>query len=84
MILNNTYSKEDLIPLKKKYNELLQRNKKAEEFFKTKNISECMKYLDLFNDITRQLSGIIFFIEFLTGEELDHEIKINGFKEVKA
>ncbi|AVK48947.1 hypothetical protein AXY43_13440 [Clostridium sp. MF28] len=77
------YSEKDLYSLKVKYNELLERNKKAEVFFKANSISECIKYLDLFNDVTRQLSGIIFFIEFLSGEELSYEQKINGFNEVK-
>lgn len=83
MALDIEYSEKDLYSLKVKYNELLERNKKAEAFFKTKSISECMKYLELFNDVTRQLSGIIFFLEFLTGEELSHEQKINGFNEVR-
>lgn len=77
------YNDKDLHQLKDQYNKLLIRNKKAEEFFRTRSVSECIKYLDLFNDVTRQLSGIIFFIEFLTGEELSQEQKINGFNEVR-
>lgn len=83
MIQDINCSEKDLDQLKRHYNKLLIRNKKAEEFFRTRSVSECMKYLDLFNDVTRQLSGTIFFIELLTGEELSHEQKINGFNEVR-
>lgn len=83
MIQDINYNEKDLDQLKRHYNKLLIRDKKAEEFFRARSVIECMKYLDLFNDVTRQLSGIIFFIEFLTGEELSHEQKINGFNEVR-
>lgn len=78
-----TYSEKDLILLKKKYNRTLERSKNAETFFKTKSVAECLKYLNLFNDITQELGKLIFLIEYITGQELDYETKINGFKEVR-
>ncbi len=82
MISNNTYDEENLILLKKEYNRMLKRNKNAEEFFKTKNVAECLRYLNLFNEITRELSRLAFSIEYITGDELDYDVKINGFEEV--
>ncbi|NOW86760.1 hypothetical protein B0H39_004641 [Clostridium beijerinckii] len=78
-----TYSKKDLILLKKKYNRTLIRSKNAEEFFRTKSIAECLRYLNLFNEITQELGKLIFLIEYIIGQELDYETKINGFKEVR-
>lgn len=82
MILDNTYDEKSLISLKKQYNRMLKRNKNAEEFFRTKSVAECLRYLNLFNEITQELSRIIFIVEYITGEEIDYYTKINGFKEV--
>ena len=81
-MMSNNYSQKDLILLKKEYNRMLKRNKNAEEFFKTKSIAECLKYLNLFNEVTQELGRLIFIIEYIIGEELDYDVKINGFKEV--
>lgn len=81
-MMSNNYGQKDLTLLKKEYNRMLKRNKNAEEFFKTKSVTECLKYLNLFNEVTQELGRLIFIIEYITGEELDYEVKINGFKEV--
>lgn len=77
------YSEKDLLLLKKKYNKTLERSKNAEEFFRTKSIAECLRYLNLFNKITQDLGILIFLIEYITGQELDYNTKMNGFKEVR-
>lgn len=81
-MMSNNYGQKDLTLLKKEYNRLLKRNKNAEEFFKTKSIAECLKYLNLFNEVTQELGRLIFIIEYITGEELDYDVKLNGFKDV--
>ena len=83
MISNNTDDEKYLILLKKEYNRMLKRNKNAEEFFKTKSVAECLRYLNLFNEITIELSRLAFSIEYITGDELDYDVKINGFEEVR-
>lgn len=79
-----------LIKLKKKYNEGLVRNKNAEEYFKTHTIEECSKKFkvkntmmtafDVFNDVVKNLSELMFKIEDITGKELTEHEKFNGFK----
>ena len=70
----------DLMELKKKYNVALERNKKAEEYFKAHTVSECLKYLNLFNQVTQELSNLIIKIESVIGKSMTHYEKINGFK----
>ena len=84
MNFNEAYTEKGLIFLKQKYNYYLGRSKGAEEYFKNNNVSKCMEYLDLFNEVTRELSKLIFIIESVTNEKLDYETKINGFKEVRT
>ena len=73
----------ELLALKHKYNKLLERNKKAEEYFKIHTVKECEKYLELFNEVTRDLSITIKEFKYVYGLELtDHEI-LYGFEEVK-
>ncbi|WP_297420521.1 hypothetical protein [Clostridium sp.] len=83
MILNDTNKTKVLRELKKMYNRTIERSKNAEIFFKTKTVAECLRYLNLFNEITQELGKLIFLIEYITGQELDYEIKMNGFKEVR-
>ncbi|KIL06929.1 hypothetical protein SR42_15305 [Clostridium botulinum] len=71
--------KQQLTFLKKKYNEKLERNKNAEEYFKTHTVKECIKYLSLFNTVTRELSNLIVEIESLTGRKMTGHEKLNGF-----
>jgi len=76
----------DLIELKKKYNSLLERNKKAEEYFRTHTPKECMvkkfkgktPFHD-FCDIAIDLSILIMQIEAAMGQKMTHYEKINGF-----
>ncbi|WP_236894776.1 hypothetical protein [Clostridium beijerinckii] len=70
----------ELIELKKKYNAALDRNKNAEEYFKKHKVAECLKYLNLFNEVVIELSLLIVEIEALTGKNMTHYEKINGFK----
>lgn len=65
--------------LKKKYNEKLQRNKDAEEYFKNNTVEQCLKHLDLFNQVVKELSELIMKIEKLTGKNMTHYEIINGF-----
>lgn len=73
---------EELLELKAKYNKSLARNKKAEVYFKTHTVKECLKYLDLFNEVTKELSGLCNRIEIIMGRLMNSEEKIIGFKEV--
>lgn len=72
----------DLGELKKQYNQTLKRNKNAEEFFTTKPVEECMKYLDLFNQVTIKLSTLRDEIERLLQRKMTKEEILEGFKEV--
>ncbi|MGL4107243.1 hypothetical protein [Clostridium sp. LP20] len=70
----------NLLALKQKYNKCLERNRKAEEFFKTHTVQQCEKKLELFNEVVRQLSLLKIAIEIVSGKKLtDHEI-LNGFE----
>ena len=71
---------DELNELKKKYNKGLERNKKAEEYFKTHTIAECMKYLNLFNEVAIELSLLVIEIETRIYRNMTHKDKINGFK----
>ncbi|MGN1358685.1 MAG: hypothetical protein ACI4WU_04895 [Bacilli bacterium] len=71
----------DLEELKEQYNKKLARMKKAEEYFKTHTVSECIKYLDLFNSVTSDLGSLMKDYKALTGKEMSKEQKINGFRE---
>ena len=80
---------ENLIELKKKYNEGLKRNLKAEEYFKTHTIEECSKKFkvknglmtsfDVFNEVVKNLSELMFKIENITGRKMTDDEKFNGF-----
>ncbi|MBW6409007.1 hypothetical protein [Clostridium weizhouense] len=71
--------KQQLTFLKKKYNYNLNRNRDAEKYFRTHTIEECMKYLSLFNTVTRELSNLIIEIESLIGRKMTEYERINGF-----
>ena len=68
--------------LKKEYNKKLERNKKAEEYFKTHTVDQCIKYLDLFNTVTSELGEVIKEYKQLTGKSMSKEQILNGFREV--
>ncbi|WP_271814213.1 hypothetical protein [Clostridium beijerinckii] len=70
----------ELIELKKKYNAALDRNKNAEEYFKNHTVEECLKYLDLFNEVVKELSSLIIQIEISMGKHMTEYEKLNGFK----
>lgn len=71
----------DRLPaLKKKYNKYLNRNKNAEEYFKTHTVEECLKNLNLFNSVMKELSNLTIQIETVMGKKMTTYEKLNGFK----
>jgi hypothetical protein len=61
--------------LKRQYNNTLERNKKAEEYFQTHTIEECLNKkfkngtaLDIFNQVVIDLSNLIIKIEDIMGK----------------
>lgn len=71
---------DQLIELKKKYNEKLKRNKNAEQWFKEHSVEECMQQLNLFNQVVQELSSLMKEIESMTYRKMtQHEI-LNGFE----
>ena len=82
---------DELNELKKKYNEGLKRNLKAEEYLKAHTITECEKEIkikgigikkntfDVFNEVVKNLSELMFKIEDITGREMTDDEKFNGF-----
>ncbi|AGF56437.1 hypothetical protein B0P06_005297 [Clostridium saccharoperbutylacetonicum] len=78
---------DQLLILKNKYNQTLDRNKKAEEYFQEHTVEECLNKkfksgtaLDVFNEVTKELSNLIIQIESTMGNKMTHYEKINGFK----
>lgn len=69
-----------LVTLKRRYNKCLNRNRNAEEYFKTHKVEECLKYLNLFNQVTKELSTLIVQIGAVMGKKLTTYEKLNGFK----
>jgi len=69
--------------LKKKYNELLQREKKAEEYFERKDLSweEKSKQIPNFKKILDGLEAIRIKLEKDHGYKMSSEEMLNGFKE---
>lgn len=72
----------ELDALKEQYNKTIDRNKNAEKFFTTKPVEECMKYLNLFNQVTVKLSTLRNEIEPLLKRKMTKEEILEGFKEV--
>lgn len=69
--------------LKEKYNKNLSRVAKAEKYFATHTVDESMKYVELYNEIARELSLLIIDIEKLLKRKMTKDEILNGFKEVK-
>lgn len=76
-----------LAALKRQYNNALERNKNAEEYFKTHTVEECINKkfksgtaLDIFNEVTKELSGLIVQIENAMEKNMTQYEKLNGFK----
>lgn len=69
-----------LLTLKQRYNKCLKRNRGAEEYFETHTVEECLKYLNLFNQVTNELSNLITQIEATMGKKMTTYEKLNGFK----
>ena len=74
-------SKSDEIrKMKQDYNNLLERNKKAEQMFNSKPVEWCLKYQYLFNEVCNDLSNTIYGLEKLMGQKMTTYEKLNGFK----
>ena len=73
----------ELNELKKEYNKKLARNKKAEEYFRTHSVADCMKYLKLFNQVTEDLGALMIQFRNLTGRNMTHKEATEGFREVQ-
>ena len=69
----------NLTDLKKKYNYWIRRNKNAEHFFLTKSIEECIKYLNLFNQIVIELSNQRNVLEKELNRKMTRQEILNGF-----
>lgn len=76
-----------LSALKYQYNNALERNKKAEEYFKNHTVEECINKqykngtaLDIFNQVVKELSGLTIEIEAVMGKYMTTYEKLNGFK----
>lgn len=69
----------NLEDLKKEYNYWLKRNENAEIFFTSKNIEECLKYINLFNEITIKLSSLRDKLEKALQRKLTKQEILNGF-----
>ena len=69
----------NLEDLKKEYNYWLGRNKNAEIYFNTKSVNECMKNINLFNQITIKLSTLIDKLEELLKRKMTKQEILNGF-----
>lgn len=69
-----------LLELKKNYNELLEKNKKAEEFITNCTDEEYEKWLPLFHQRTREISMAVKEIEKFTGKKMTDYETFNGFK----
>lgn len=68
-----------LIDLQKEYNYWLKRNENAEKYFKEHTAAECEKHMELFNEITIKLSGLITKIELALGRKMTKNEVLNGF-----
>lgn len=66
-----------ILELKKEYNRLLTREKKAEEFLNNCSSEEFSKWVGEFYKITKQLSMLMQKIPNMNDDEV-----LNGFKEV--
>jgi hypothetical protein len=72
----------ELEALKKKYNEILASEKKAEAFFDNpmESMERKEKWLSRFIEITRELSLMMKKYRELTGEEMTEDEVLEGFK----
>lgn len=82
----------ELIDLKRKYNECLKRNQKAEEYLMSHTFEECdskkrdrktgkvFSAFTLFDEVTTDLSKLILEIEKNMGKKMTRYEILNGFK----
>ena len=70
----------NLEDLKDRYNYLIERNKNAEKFFEENSVEECMKYLNLFNQITIDLSNTRNSLEKILNRKMTKNEILNGFR----
>ena len=80
LVLRKKTYLDKLTILKQNYNEKLKKNNDAEEYFKTHTAQECIKYINLFNLRTKEVSLAAMEIENYTGKKMTSYERINGFK----
>jgi flagellin-specific chaperone FliS len=68
-------------PLKERYNKLIEREKKAEDFISKATDEQYEKWLPEFQNIIIQLSTLIDKIEKEEGRKLTQNEALEGFKE---
>jgi hypothetical protein len=68
-------------PLKERYNKLIEREKKAEDFISKATDEQYEKWLPEFQNIIIQLSTLIGKIEKEEGRKLTQNEALEGFKE---
>jgi hypothetical protein len=68
---------DELIEMKKQYNALLTREKRAEKFFEIATPEEVEKWIPEFNKIVEGLSALLGKIPDMTQEEIFNGFKLN-------
>ena len=68
-------------PLKQQYNEVLKRQKKADDFYNKASSEDADKWLPEYNKIIRNLGTLAYKIEKIEGRELTRDEYLEGFKE---
>lgn len=68
-----------LVELKVQYNKLIDREKKAQQFFEAAPSEAVDKWLTKYNQLVRQLSSLIILYEKLTGKEMSESEVFDGF-----
>lgn len=71
---------DQLVELKKKYNEKLERNRKAEKYFKEHTVEECIQQLNLFNEVVKELSELMHKIKSMSYRQITSDEILNGFE----
>ena len=74
----------EIARLKQDFNYCIGRYKKAEEYFRTHTVKECMKCMKGFNSLINDLSRLRNRLPILLNRELTNEELENGFEEVNS
>ncbi len=68
-----------LAELKIQYSKLISREKMAQQFFETATFEAVDKWIPKYNELVRQLSGLIILYKKLTGKEMTESEMFDGF-----